>query len=94
MLQFASPVKQHEDPYYSNVSYNLLRLRNERDFSQQDVATLCNVERSKIGKMENGRLDFRFSTLVALARGLDVNILELIQPPVRDIKQEIENGSN
>lgn len=87
-------MKQYEDPYFSHVSYNLLRIRKERNLSQQDMATLCNVERSKIGKIENKHLDFRFTTVVALARGLDVDIVELVKPPHEDRNQKNENGSN
>ena len=87
-------MKQYEDPYFSHVSYNLLRIRAERKLSQQAVATLCNVERTKIGKMENKRSDFRFTTIVALARGLDVDIMEFVKPPHEDRNQKIENGSN
>jgi putative transcriptional regulator len=92
-LQLASAVKQYEDPYFSHVSYNLLRIRKERKLSQQNMANLCNVERSKIGKMENKRSDFRFTTIVALARGLDVDLMELVKPLMKIVINENENGS-
>ena len=58
------------------------------------MSTLCNVERSKIGKMENKHINPRLTTLAALARGLDVEIAELLQAPHDDRNQENENGSN
>ncbi|SKB64123.1 Helix-turn-helix [Daejeonella lutea] len=87
-------MQQHEDLYFTNLSYNLLRIRKERNLSQEDMATLCNVERSKIGKMENKRIDPRLTTLIALARGLNIDITELLKAPLEDQSQKNENGSN
>lgn len=48
----------------------LFRERNSR--SQREMASRCNPDAASIGKMERGKLDIRYTTLLQLALVLGV----------------------
>ena len=64
---------------------NILRLRIKRGLSQDDVAARCRVTKGSLSVIENGGRNFSFSTLLALAKALEVNPKELF-----DIDFELE----
>jgi DNA-binding Xre family transcriptional regulator len=58
---------------------NLVRLRHERGLSQRGLSYLCDVEPSKISKLEvNEDSNLTLTTLFELAKGLGVHPKELI----------------
>ena len=56
---------------------NLKRARKAKGLSQRELSTKSGVPQSHISKIENGAVDLRVSSLVALARTLDLE-LELV----------------
>jgi transcriptional regulator with XRE-family HTH domain len=53
---------------------NLIRLRKERNLSQRGLSYLCDVDYSKIGKLESDEdTNLTLTTLFELARGLGVH---------------------
>lgn len=62
------------------IAYRLRTLREAAGLSQQDVAERADLSLSLIAKMEQGRkADPRASTLLAIARALDVRAGQLIE---------------
>jgi transcriptional regulator with XRE-family HTH domain len=58
---------------------NLIRLRKEKGLSQRDLSYLCDVDYSRIGKLEiNENTNLNLTTLFELARGLGIHPKELI----------------
>ncbi|MEH6705551.1 MULTISPECIES: helix-turn-helix domain-containing protein [Galbibacter] len=57
---------------------NLLRIRKEKGLSQDDLATRCRVTKGNISVIENGERNFQFTTLLALAKALEVQPKELL----------------
>lgn len=58
---------------------NLKRLRTERELSQRGLAYLCDVDYSKINKLETDEdTNLNLTTLFELAKGLGVHPKELI----------------
>lgn len=57
---------------------NVLRLREEKGMSQDDVAAKCRVTKSSLSVIENGGRNFSFSTLLAIAKALEVQPKELL----------------
>ncbi|TMU50747.1 helix-turn-helix domain-containing protein [Flagellimonas algicola] len=57
---------------------NLLRIRNEKGLSQDEVAARCRVTKGSISVIENGGRNFSFTTLLALAKALEVHPKELL----------------
>jgi transcriptional regulator with XRE-family HTH domain len=57
---------------------HLKRLREERGLSLRDLASKCDLDSSKISKMENGKTNLQLSSIFELAKGLEVNPKELL----------------
>ncbi|WP_295229831.1 helix-turn-helix transcriptional regulator [uncultured Chryseobacterium sp.] len=51
--------------------------RRKLDLSYRGLAQKCDVDHSKISKIEKGEVDLRISTIQELAKGLDVHPQEL-----------------
>ena len=56
--------------------------RERRDLTQRALAQLAGTTQARISKIENGETDPRFSTLIEMARALD---LELVLVPRRHL---------
>lgn len=57
----------------------LTRLRQERGLSLRQLAARAGLEYSLVQRIEKGKVNFAFSTLVALAGGLDLQPWELLR---------------
>jgi transcriptional regulator with XRE-family HTH domain len=53
------------------------------NMSQQEVANRCRVDRSRLGKIENGKIAVQLLTIVEIATALGVDVRSLI--PAQDI---------
>jgi transcriptional regulator with XRE-family HTH domain len=69
----------------TNVAFGqrLRELRHERGVSQETLARMTGVNRTSVWTCENGGSDPRLSTILRLARGLDVTPGVLLDPLVR-----------
>lgn len=52
-------------------------LRHEAGLTQEGLAERVGTEFNRIGELERGAIDSRFSTLLRLARGLNVQLDEI-----------------
>jgi len=57
------------------------RIRESKHLSLRQVAANCNLDNSKIAKIENGKFNISLSTIVELARGLEVHPAQLLALP-------------
>lgn len=58
---------------------NVLRIRQRRKLSQEDLADLAGINRSQISLIENGRRQPGIETVVRLAGALEVPIASLFE---------------
>ena len=58
---------------------HLTRLRKERGFSIRQLAAASGLEYSQIQRIEKGKVNFAFTTLIALAQGLDIDLHILLE---------------
>ena len=63
-----------------NIGVTLKKLRVDRDLSMQQLATLAEIEKSQIYRIENGKVDVRISTLYLLAEALKIEVTEFFIP--------------
>ena len=54
------------------------QLRKKKGWTQDEFAVICDLHRSHMGKIERGETNVRLSTLVVIAKSLDVSVEELI----------------
>lgn len=57
---------------------NITRLRLGKGLSMDDLAARCRLTKSSISVIENGNRNFSFSTLIALAKALQVQPKDLL----------------
>jgi transcriptional regulator with XRE-family HTH domain len=57
------------------------RIRESKHLSLRQVAANCNLDNSKIAKIENGKFNISLSTIVELAHGLDIHPARLLILP-------------
>ncbi|WP_295213712.1 helix-turn-helix transcriptional regulator [uncultured Chryseobacterium sp.] len=56
----------------------IIKLREEKGWSQSDLARACNKDRQAIEKLENGKVNPTLYTLLELANALEVSLPELV----------------
>jgi len=60
------------------IARNLRKLRAEAGLSQTGLARLSSVGRPVISRIENKQTDIQLTTLQKLARGLQIDVTELL----------------
>ncbi|RTE45929.1 XRE family transcriptional regulator [Acinetobacter junii] len=54
------------------------KYRKEKNMSQEQLALLCNMDRSYLGRIERGEVNPTLEKLYELANSLDVNVKDLL----------------
>lgn len=80
------------------IARHLRESRTARDLSQRELSKLSGVPQAQISRIESGLVDLRFSSLVALANALDLQVALIprkAMPAVRSLVRagEIESES-
>ena len=57
---------------------NLQKIRLAKGLSLRALAANCSLDDSNISKIEQGKVDIQLSTLFELAKGLDMEPMELL----------------
>ena len=62
------------------IQFGLLvrKYRKERNMSQEQLALLCNMDRSYLGRIERGEVNKKKKKIYELAKSLDVNVKDLL----------------
>lgn len=72
-------MKERDKEILKEIGAKVLKLRLDKNLSQDDLASRCDVDRGKISKIETGSANYYITTLVELAKGLGVDPKELIE---------------
>lgn len=67
-------------------------LRREAGLTQEALAERVGTEFNRIGELERGAIDSRFSTLLRVARGLDVELGEIGARFERILRERSKRG--
>ncbi|MDB5226901.1 MAG: transcriptional regulator [Bacteroidota bacterium] len=54
-------------------------LRESKGFTQLDIATICDFEKTSISRIEGGRTNVTLGTLNKLSKALNVDLKELFE---------------
>ncbi len=60
--------------YQKSVSKRVKSLRKQREMSQLDLATLCDLEKTGVSRIENGRSNITLKTVLLLSKNLEVEL--------------------
>ena len=61
-----------------SLGARIRELREERNISQQDLAAMCNFEKSNMARIESGRTNPTFFTLVKISVALKVSLSHIV----------------
>lgn len=73
----------HDDAYYFNIiRYNIKRIRENKNLTQQQLADKANITMNYLSKIESTKMQRGLSIVILgrLADALEVDIRELLKP--------------
>jgi transcriptional regulator with XRE-family HTH domain len=70
--------KYAEAPELERLGQAIRRARKDRGIAQEKLALDCEIERSYLGGIERGEVNFTYMKLVRIAKELDLSIAELV----------------
>jgi len=71
-------LKNNYNDLQSKFGIHLKNLREDRNLSLRELAAKCELDSSKISKMENGKTNLQLSSIFELAKGLDLKPKDLL----------------
>lgn len=69
-MDYQSEIKQ--------IALKIKNLRQEKNLSVQDLAYLCDMERSSVSRIESGRINITIKTLCLISNALGVEPKDLL----------------
>ena len=63
----------------SYISYRIRELRRERRLTVQELAYRCDMERSKLSRIEAGRTNLTVKTMCIICNALSVSLRDVIR---------------
>lgn len=76
------------------ISHELKKARENKGLSQRELRAASGVPQSHISKIENGAVDLRVSSLVALARALDLELTLVPRKTVSAVKSIVRSSED
>lgn len=64
---------------YAKLATKVRKLRNERQWSQEELADRSGLHRTYISHIENGKREISVETLCKIAKGFDISPSELME---------------
>lgn len=62
--------------YQKGFGLQLKKIRLSKEMSQLDLASYCDMEKTSISRIENGRTNITLKTMVILSKALGVSLAE------------------
>jgi transcriptional regulator with XRE-family HTH domain len=60
------------------IGLKIKKLREEKNISQQDLAAICNFEKSNMSRIEAGRTNLTIGTLIKISQSLHVKLTDIV----------------
>ena len=68
----------NEKEFKKQVGLNIKSIRAKRSYNQKELADFSMLSRDSISKIERGEQNFTISSIFAIAKALNVDILKLL----------------
>ena len=85
---FAQAMRQQDAEESQRLGRRLRALREDRGFSQRDLAALVGMSSPQLSKIEKGKSDLRFSTVQTLLRAVGANLDDISGPEALELSQK------
>ncbi len=67
-----------EETFLIHLGIHLRQIRERKNLSQQNLADICNLPKSTIGRIERNEINTTIKTLVKIANALEIEPSELL----------------
>jgi len=71
-------IKKNGSEIQKKFGFHLQKIRNQKGLSLRTMARNCEIDDSNISKIENGKFDVQLTTIIELAKGLDIHPKDLL----------------
>ncbi|QIL42204.1 helix-turn-helix transcriptional regulator [Pedobacter sp. HDW13] len=71
-------IKKEGSEIQKKFGFHLKKIRNQKGLSLRAMARNCEIDDSNISKIENGKFDVQLTTIIELAKGLDIHPKDLL----------------
>jgi len=71
-------IKKNGSEIQKKFGFHLQKIRNQKGLSLRAMARNCEIDDSNISKIENGKFDVQLTTIIELAKGLDIHPKDLL----------------
>ncbi|UNY99882.1 helix-turn-helix domain-containing protein [Zhouia spongiae] len=68
-----------ESKYFQKLGAKIKQLREEKEIDQKSFAFDCEIGRTQLYMIENGKTNPRLLTLIKIASGLEISVDELLR---------------
>lgn len=85
--EFAQELRRRDAEQSRRLGLRLRALREDRNLSQRDVASLVGMSPPQLSKIESGNFDLRVSTVQALLRALGATFADISDPDALEVSQ-------
>ena len=68
-----------EEKYFKKLGSRIKEMREEREINQKAFAFDCEIGRTQLYKIENGKTNPRLLTLIKIADGFEMSVDELLK---------------
>ncbi len=72
-------VNKKREEYFQKLGARIKQLREERGLDQKAFAFNCEIGRTQLYMIENGKTNPRLLTLIKIAKGLEISLSELVK---------------
>lgn len=67
-----------EDEFISKLGIHIRQLREKKNISQQNLADLCNMPKTTIGRIERAEVSVTIKSLIKIANALEIEPKDII----------------
>ncbi len=71
-------IRQSDKGDLKKLGANIKRLREMKNLSLRELSYACDIDNSKISKIEKGQINITFTTILQLAKALEISPSELL----------------
>lgn len=72
-------IRQSDKGNLKKLGANIKRLREMKNLSLRELSYACDIDNSKISKIEKGQINITFTTILQLANALEISPSELLR---------------
>ena len=72
-----------EDDYIISLGIFIRQIRERKELSQQNLADICNIPKTTIGRIERAEINTTVKTLVKIANALEIEPKDLLSFPIK-----------